>query len=105
MTNVLIGRSPLTTIAGYILAILTGIHQAGTPGAHNWQDFLLPAAIALFGRLAADDRRKKPSAPAPSLVPDAPELQPDTEPASFLRRGRQQRQKRSSDGRFAPAVA
>lgn len=105
MKQFLIGRSPLTSIAGYILAMLTGIHEMGTPGSHHWQDYLLPAALALFGRLAADDKGNPPGAPAPSPVPDSPELPTETEGTSFLRRGRQQRQKRNHNGQFAPSVA
>lgn len=104
MKKLLIGCSPLTTISGYILAILTGVHQAGATGS-NWQDYLLPAALALFGRLAGDDKSNPPSPPVPSLVPDNPEAQTEDEATSFLRRGKRQRQKRSRNGQFAPSIA
>ncbi len=105
MKHLLVGRSPLTTIAGYLVAILTGIHQANAIGGlHNWQDFLLPAAIALFGRIAGDEKKKCPPAPDSSPVPDSPIL-PVTKPADFLRRGRQHRQRRAGNGQFVPSVA
>lgn len=104
MKKLLIGCSPLTTISGYILAILTGVHQAGATGS-NWQDYLLPAALALFGRLAGDDRSTPPSAQVPSPVPNYPETQTEDEGTSFFRRGKRQRQKRSRNGQFAPAIS
>lgn len=104
MKHLLIGRSPLTTIAGYLVAILTGIHQANaTGGLHNWQDFLLPAAIALFGRIAGDEKKRCPPATMPSPFHDAPKPQL-TKPTDFLRRGRQHRQRRGGNGQFVPSV-
>ncbi len=100
MKKLLIGRSPLTTIAGFILAALLSIHQVATEGAHNWQDFILPAAIALFGRMAADDNKRPPLPPFPAPAPGVPDL-PPTLATNFLRRGKQQAQPRSRNGRFA----
>ena len=104
MKHLLVGRSPLTTIAGYLVAILTSIHQANaTGGLHNWEDFLLPAAIALFGRIAGDDKRKCPPAPENSPLPDEPKL-PIAKTTDFLRRGRQHRQRRGHNGQFVPSM-
>jgi hypothetical protein len=105
MKHLLIGRSPLTTIAGYLVAILTAIYQARAAGLHNWLDLLLPAAIALFGRLAGDERKNCPPPSAPPALPKSVDLPPATIPADFLRRGRQHRQRRGRNGQFAPSVA
>ena len=56
MKRFFIGCAPLTSIAGYIVAallVIRDLQAAGVP--HQWQDYILPVAIALFGRLAADD--------------------------------------------------
>lgn len=103
MKHLLVGRSPLTTIAGYLVAILTGIHQANASGLLNWQDFLLPAAIALFGRLAGDEKKRFPPASSPCPLPESPTT-PTNEPTDFLRRGRSHRQRRGSNGQFVPAT-
>lgn len=103
MKHLLVGRSPLTTIAGYLVAIMTGIHQSGAAGSHNWQDWLLPAAIALFGRLAGDDKRKNP--PASPALPEPADLPMPSMPTDFLRRGKQQRQRRGRNGQFASSMA
>lgn len=100
----LVGRSPLTTLAGCIVAVLTGIHQMSETGAHNWQDYLLPAAIALFGRLAADDGGKRSKPPLPFPAPDETGLPTPEAPSTFLRRGKMQRQGRGRNGRFAPSL-
>lgn len=105
MKHLLVGRSPLTTIAGYLVAILTGVYQAGAGGSHSWQDLLLPAAIALFGRLAGDEKRKCPPASMPSPLPEVPNLPPATPPVNFLRRGREHRQRRNKNGQFAALTA
>lgn len=105
MKNVLVGRSPLTTIAGYLVAILTAVYQSGAGGTHNWQDLLLPAAIALFGRIAGDEKKKyPPEAPSPAL-PQVPDLPPVIKPTDFLRRGKQHRQRRGRNGQFVPTIA
>lgn len=70
MLNLLIGRNPLTTIAGYVVAVLTAIHESAASGAHGWQSFLLPVAIALFGRLAADGNKKDSPPDPPSEIPE-----------------------------------
>ncbi|MBS1616232.1 MAG: hypothetical protein JST06_08970 [Bacteroidetes bacterium] len=81
------------------------IHQASAAGAHNWHDFLLPASLALLGRLSSDDSNKRPPLPPlPSPLPDEPNI-PTTLPAAFQRRGREHRQKRSRNGQFASALA
>lgn len=105
MKHFFIGRSPLTSIAGYILAILLGIHEAGLTGSHQWQDYLLPAAIALFGRLAGDDRRKPPTPPFSPVTTQVENVDEETTPVTFQRRGRQHKQQRNSNGRFGHAVA
>lgn len=105
MKKLFIGRSPLTTITGYLLAALMSIHQAGMAGAHNWQDFLLPASIALLGRLSSDDSNKRPPLPPlpPALLlPEEPIIPSAISTTAFQRRGREHRQKRSHNGRFAP---
>lgn len=94
-----IGRSPLTTIAGYIVAIATGIAQAHPGGMPRWQELILPAAIALFGRIAGDDKRKDP--PAAPAVPEPVPTPPTAPDRGFLRRGREHRQGRHRNGRFA----
>lgn len=105
MKHLLVGRSPLTTIAGYLVAILTAVHQAGAGGTHNWQDFLLPAAIALFGRLAGDEKKKCPPPSAEPELPNPVDLPAPTVPVDFLRRGKQQRQRRGRNGQFASSMA
>lgn len=65
MKKFLIGHSPITTIAGFIISALTAITQAGSQGAHNWKDYIIPAAIAIFGRLAGDDANNKSQALLP----------------------------------------
>lgn len=43
-------------MAGYIVAALIVIRDMQAAGvAYQWQDYILPVAICLFGRLAADD--------------------------------------------------
>lgn len=103
MKKLFIGRSPLTTIAGYLVAILTGLHQASASGSHQWQDYLLPAAIALFGRFAGDEKNQQP--PTPSDAPAAEDVLPESTSTSFQRRGKEHRQPRGSNGRFGPSVA
>lgn len=100
MKRFLIGRSPFTTLAGFILAVLLSIHQVATTGAHKWQDFILPAAIAVFGRIAGDDNKRPPLPPLPIPAPGTPDIPPALA-TNFLRRGRQHSQTRHRDGRFA----
>ena len=104
MKNFLIGRSPLTTIAGYLVAIITAVAQVHPNGVPNWQELILPAAIALFGRIAGDDTRNEPPAmpPIAEPVPTEPPVAPDR---SFLRRGKEHRQARQRNGRFAMLAA
>jgi hypothetical protein len=63
MKRYFIGCSPLTSISGYIVAALLVIRDVRLAGATRWQDYILPVAIALFGRLAADDRNGNTPAP------------------------------------------
>ncbi|MBS1629534.1 MAG: hypothetical protein JST27_05705 [Bacteroidetes bacterium] len=108
MKKLFIGRSPLTTVVGYLLAALMGIHQAGAAGAHNWQDFLLPASIALLGRLSSDDsNRRPPLPPLPPVLPlpEEPVMPPAIATTAFRRRGREHKQKRGRNGQFAAQVA
>ena len=104
MKKFFIGRSPITTIAGFILAALLSLNQAGAEGAQNWQDYIVPAAIAVFGRMAGDNNKRPPLPPLP--MPDSPEL-PEfpVQPATFRRRGREHRQRRNSNGRFVAATS
>lgn len=103
MKKLLIGRSPLTTVAGYLVAILMSVHQVTGTGPQGWQDILLPAAIALFGRIAGDDNKQPPLPPIPQPLPEEPVL-PPTMSTAFQRRGREHQQKRGRNGRFAPAT-
>lgn len=105
MKKFFIGRSPLTSIAGYVLAIVTGIAEASSAGAHCWKDFLLPVSLALFGRLTADDSNNGGQPPLLSpfqLAPDEPLPEDST---LFIRRGRMQRQRRKRNGQFAMLAA
>lgn len=105
MKKLLIGRSPLTTIAGYLLAALMSISQVSATGVHNWKDILLPASIALLGRLSSDDSNKRPPLPPlPTPLPAEP-LVPSVSTTAFQRRGREHKQKRGSNGRFTAQAA
>ena len=55
MKRFLIGHSPLTTIAGYILSILIVVEQLQQKGIDDWRHWIVPIAIAIFGRIVGDD--------------------------------------------------
>ncbi len=105
MKKLLIGRSPLTTIAGYVLAVLLTVHQMGIAGTHKWQDFILPAAIALFGRMAADDSNKRPPLPPlPMPLPEEPAIPPVISTA-FQRCGRETARSGAITGALLPQLS
>lgn len=55
MKRFLIGHSPFTTLAGYVLSALLIIQQLQDKGVTDWHQMILPVAIAIFGRIAGDD--------------------------------------------------
>jgi hypothetical protein len=104
MKKLFLGHSPLTTLSGYIVSILYVVKDLNTAGTHNWQDYLLPAAVALLGRLSKDDRNSRPQPPliAPSKVED--QVLSTSKPGCFFRRGKEHKQNRGRNGRFATSV-
>jgi hypothetical protein len=54
MKQIFLGKNPLTTIAGYLLAGLVAAKQLLSEGTTEWYNIALAVGIAILGRVAAD---------------------------------------------------
>jgi hypothetical protein len=53
----ILGNSPITTIAGFILAGLLVAQQMLQEGVTDWWRIALAVGIAILGRVSADDNK------------------------------------------------
>jgi hypothetical protein len=53
----ILGNSPITTIAGFILAGLLVAQQMLQEGVTDWWRIALAVGIAILGRVSADDQK------------------------------------------------
>jgi hypothetical protein len=55
----ILGSSPLSTITGYLLAGLYAYQLANQAGTVSWQQWAIPVAIAILGRVSGDASKTK----------------------------------------------
>ncbi len=67
------GTDPVTTVVGYLFAIVVAMQATRTASPEaNYFDYLLSIAIAILGRASADAREYKKPTPPPTPDPNQP---------------------------------
>jgi hypothetical protein len=59
LKEIFIGRNPLTTIAGAVLAGVMALQTALSTNPTHWYDWVIPVTIAVLGRVAGDTNNTK----------------------------------------------
>ena len=56
--NFILGKNPITSIIGYVLAGLTSFQMYFKPGI-KWYEWVVPVIIAILGRVSTDFNNTK----------------------------------------------
>ena len=59
LKEIFVGKNPLTTITGALLAGLLALQTASSTNPIHWYDWALPVCIAILGRVAGDTNNTK----------------------------------------------
>jgi hypothetical protein len=59
LKQIFVGKNPLTTITGALLAGALALQAALSTNPTHWYDWALPVGIAILGRVAGDSNNTK----------------------------------------------
>ena len=59
MKKIFLGSSPLSSVAGYVMAGLVVVNEMFTHGETNWRKIGIGAVMAILGRIVADSKDTK----------------------------------------------
>lgn len=80
--STILGKSPLTSILGYVAAAVIILQEQLESGITDWKTIAIAILVGVFGRVTADSNKVKPKGapgddgPGPGTEPPKPPVKP-----------------------------
>lgn len=80
--STILGKSPVTSILGYVAAAVIILQEQLESGVTDWKTIAIAVFVGIFGRVSGDSKKVKPmgepvdDGPGPGTTPPKPPTKP-----------------------------